>query len=231
MKYTFEKPLIEGLIKERPNRFIMLVEIDGDVQKCHCPTTGKIGAIEFKDVPCLLSESDDPSRKTKYTVEAIYPEKNVCVGINQTKVNTYVDYFLKNNALPELVNVEVVRREVKLNSSKIDFLVNNDLYLEVKTPLLNLPFGKRADLSRFNSFDRTGRHYQEISSQVPNGHKAIVAMCFMYEAKPFKTPAEVKQEIKDIVKESTDKGLVRWQINLNIDKEGVTLDKYFKLSA
>jgi len=70
-KYLFKKPLIEGLIKSRPNRFIMMVEINGKVEKCHCPSTGRIGDIIFKDIPCLVSKAESESkRKTKFTVEA-----------------------------------------------------------------------------------------------------------------------------------------------------------------
>lgn len=82
MQYKFPKKLVKGLIKSRPNRFIMLVEINGKLEKCHCPSTGKIGNIEFKNILCLLSKSDSKNRKTKYTVEAIYPEKEILVGIN-----------------------------------------------------------------------------------------------------------------------------------------------------
>ncbi|MEI6850117.1 MAG: DNA/RNA nuclease SfsA, partial [archaeon] len=49
MKYLFKEPLKEGVIKSRPNRFIMLVLIDGKLEKCHCPSTGRIGNIKFED--------------------------------------------------------------------------------------------------------------------------------------------------------------------------------------
>jgi sugar fermentation stimulation protein A len=63
--------LVEGLIKSRPNRFIMFVEEGGTTRECHCPSTGRIGDIEFRDVPCLLSEAEGHGRRTRCTVEAI----------------------------------------------------------------------------------------------------------------------------------------------------------------
>ena len=66
--FRFERPLKEGRIIKRANRFIMDVELDGQAVKCHCPTTGRIGDIEVSGVACLVSESDDPKRKLKYTV-------------------------------------------------------------------------------------------------------------------------------------------------------------------
>jgi len=231
MKYIFEKPLIEGIITSRPNRFIMFVKIKNKIHKCHCPSTGKIGNIEFKNIPCLLSESNNPSRKTKFTVEAIYPVKDVCVGINQTKANTYINFFLENNLLKKIVDTKEIRREVKLNTSRIDFFINNNLYLEIKTPLTHLPFGGKVDTSKFNSFERMGRHFLEISSQIEKGKKAIVAQCYMYNAKSFETPKPIKPEIIEIVTEATRRGLGLWQINLKIDKRGVSLIKYFRLAS
>jgi len=96
MKYLFKEKLIEGIIKSRPNRFIMNVEINKKIEKCHCPSTGRIGNIIWKDIPCLLSKSENTNRKTKFTVEA-FKTKNQYIGINQTKANEYIEFFLKNN--------------------------------------------------------------------------------------------------------------------------------------
>lgn len=46
--FTFELSLIEGIIKNRSNCFIMNVDIDGTVYACHCPATGRIGGIAYK---------------------------------------------------------------------------------------------------------------------------------------------------------------------------------------
>jgi sugar fermentation stimulation protein A len=229
-KYLFEEELIPALIRSRPNRFIMLVEIDGKIEKCHCPSTGRIGNIEFKNIPCLLSRSKDTTRKTKYTVEAIIPEKNIIVGINQVKANAYVDFFLQNNLLGDMINVREIKREVKLNTSKIDFLVNENCFLEVKTLLMFIPFGDKKADTKFNSFERLGRHFQEISLQIEKGQKAIVLLCCLYNAVPFKVPNKPNAEILRIVRDATSRGLENWQINLKVDKKGVSLIDYFKLN-
>jgi sugar fermentation stimulation protein A len=228
-QYIFDDELIQGLIKSRPNRFIMLVEIEGEIEKCHCPSTGRIGNIEFRNIPCLLSKSNSTARKTKYTVEAISPISKIWIGINQTKANTYIDFFLKNNLLSNMVDVKEVKREVMLNTSKIDFFINSDCFLEVKTPLRHLPFGNKKEGAKFNSFERLVRHFQEISFQVEKGQRAIVLLCYLYDAEKFKVPEAPALEILNVVKECSTRGLENWQINLKIDKEGISLIDYFKL--
>jgi sugar fermentation stimulation protein A len=229
--YRFSDKLIEGIIKSRPNRFIMMVEMDGEIEKCHCPSTGRIGNIEFKDIPCFLSKSKDIRRKTKFTVEAIIPEKKVVVGINQVKANAYVNFFLKTNMLRKIIDVKELKREVILNTSKIDFLVNQNCYLEVKTPLINIPFGNKQSNSKFNSFERLGRHFEEISLQIKKGQRAIVLLCNLYNADKFKVPEKQNENIIKIVKQATFRGLEHWQINLQVDKKGVSLIDYFKLDS
>ena len=233
-KHLFSEKLIKGLIKSRPNRFIMMVEVDGKLEKCHCPSTGRIGKMDFHDIPCLLSKSNSNVRKTNYTVEAFYPEpqNGLLIGINQTKANSYINFFLKENQLQKMIEASDVKREVFLNKSKIDFFINDNCYLEVKTLLNNIPFGSKTTRNTFDSFDRLIRHYTEISSQIPKGQKAIVLLCNLYNAKPFTPPKNNEKNsnhVKKAVKEAISKGLEHWQINLQIDSKGISLIDYFKI--
>ncbi len=230
-KYLFEEELIQGLIKYIPNRFIMFVEINGKIEKCHCPSTGKIGNIEFTDIPCLLSKAKANSqRKTNYTVEAISPKNKLWIGINQVKVNSYVKFFLENNLLSNIINVKEIKREVKLNNSKIDFFINNNCFFEVKTFLREIPFGKKKEKKKSVFFERLSRHIQEISMQINENQRAVLLLCNLYDADKFKVPENPNEEIKNIVQKATLNGLEHWQLNLKIDKKGVSLKNYFKLN-
>lgn len=207
-----------------------MVKIGEKTEKCHCPSTGRIGNIEFVDIPCLLSKSENSSRKTGHTVEAIIPEAGTIVGINQTKANHYMAFFLRNNLLKKMVKVKDLKREVKLNTSRIDFLINDNCFLEVKTPLRTLPFGDKIDNSKFDSFERLGRHFDEISKQIKKGQRAIVVVCNLYDAKRFAPPKSTNKEIMKLAKKATTRGMEHWQVNLGVDKSGISLIKYFKLN-
>lgn len=67
-RYLFERPLSEGVILKRNSQFTMDVAYQGETLDCHCPATTRIGDIDVKGVACLISMSDDPKRKLKYTV-------------------------------------------------------------------------------------------------------------------------------------------------------------------
>jgi len=212
----------------------MMVDIKGKVEKCHCPSTGRIGNIIFENIPCLLSEHDSPSRKTKYTVESISldstnKKEKVWIGINQNRANDYVAFFLEEGMLPKLVKKGKIEREKMLGHSRIDFFVV-DTYIEVKMPLIDLPSGNLPYIkqsSRFDSFDRLIKHFRDLSSK----NEGILLLCYMYDAKPFRPPSPDKSN-KSIIRAArtaTKKGVKHWQINLRIDKKGVYLIRYFKL--
>jgi sugar fermentation stimulation protein A len=234
-KYLYTKPLIDGVIKSRPNRFIMMVETGGRMEKCHCPCTGRIGSIRFSDIPCLLSESDDDRRKTRYTVESIsldpVSKKNKSwIGIDQVKANDYIGFFIKECLLPEITGVvTTMKREVKLGDSRIDFLVNGRLLIEVKTPLKDIPCeghpGYIDKAYKLTSFERLIRHFAETSSFISGDMKAVFILCYLYDAKPFKVlpPGEREERIVQAAKDAVEKGLEHWQVNLKLDREGISL--------
>ena len=129
--YVFEEPLIRGTMLKRKSQFTTLVDIDGEELIAHIPTTNRIGDVENKNLPCLLSYHDDPKRKLKYDIEAVLlSDDENWVGINQILSNKLVEYFFNEHELDEIVsNFDRVQREVNLGISKLDFKVG-DTYLE-----------------------------------------------------------------------------------------------------
>ena len=65
--FVFEKPLVEGTLLKRKSQFTALVELNGEEIIAHIPTTNRIGDVENKDLPCLLSFHDDLKRKLQYS--------------------------------------------------------------------------------------------------------------------------------------------------------------------
>jgi sugar fermentation stimulation protein A len=231
--YRFPRILSEGRILSRPNRFIMLVRAGRGTLKCHCPTTGRLGNLKVEGLPCLFSTSTGRSRKTGYTVEAISttPGDRRWIGINQTAANRYVEFFLRNGALARLASGDV-RREVKLGKSRIDFLVGN-AYVEVKTPLMALPAGPgiaRAKRNRSDSFDRLIKHMEVLRDSLVSGKRAKLVLCFLYDARPFRPPppSNTSSRVVAASKAAETAGVERWQVNLRVGKEGISLIKYFQ---
>lgn len=235
VKYTFENELIEGIIVKRKSQFTMIVNIDGEEVSCHCPTTGRIGDLEIKNIACLLSKSKDPKRKTPYTVEAVSadnpdkPDKN-WIGINQILSNKLVEYFFETHQLDEIVSdYTEIRREVNLGISKLDFLVG-DTYLEVKTPLttLQVKYGssiKTKPVTPFSSTDRFVKHINELAGSLKEHERAVLLTVYQYEITEPKERQKSTHyaEVSAAVQEAKKKGLEAYEISMKFAKDGVEL--------
>lgn len=211
----------------------MFVRAGGKTIKCHCPTTGRLGDVELGGLPCLYSTSANPKRKTSHTVEAISFSKDGrhWIGINQTAANRYMEFFLRSGLLSRMVSGPL-KREVRLGRSRIDFQVGGT-YVEVKTPLITLPAGegiRRVRRSRFNSFDRLVRHMGELRRSMAKGRRAAILLCYLYDAKPFRPPPRdgTNSKVLNAAAAAEKAGVERWQVNLNVDRTGVSLIRYFR---
>lgn len=246
VKFTFEEELIEGLIKERKGRFVFIVEINNKEYKCHCPSTGTIGRIIFKNIPCLLSKSKNPERTTSYTVEAISLDKpnktnKNWIGINLIASNRYVEYFLKEGKFDRIIkNIKNIKREIKLGNSKIDFIINNNCYLEVKSFLevLRIKIPKYIELKKLRKIsagDRFIKHMLELSESLKEKEKGIILLVYQY--KPNKIKMDIKKSLikgYDKFKNAVDKfyksNCELWQVNFSIDKKGISILDYSKIN-
>ena len=239
MKYKFDEKLIEAKIIRRNSQFTVECEINDKPEKVHCPTTGRIGNIDLKNIACLLSKSNNPNRKTRYTLEAISvtnPDKKdkQWIGINQTASNKYIEYFLKNNQLPDIIEkTDNIQREVKLGNSKLDFKVDNT-YMEVKTPLQTLQIEydtqiKTKPVKAFSSTDRFIKHINELADSLKLNERALLLNTFQYNNPGYKiiNKSTNYETVSKNVKNCIEKGIEIWQVNMRIDPEGVKLIKYW----
>ena len=235
-KITFDKPLIKAIVKERINRFIFIVELDGELVEAHCPSGGTIAGIPRKlmtQLPCLMSDhGDKPNRRTQYTVEAISLDNgHTYMGINQTASNHYVHQFLQDEDVQSVLNINgPVTREKKLGNSRIDFKVD-DTYIEIKTMVAEY-YGKASKHLKIlmkpqePSVERMQKHIRELTHEV-DAHetKAIMLTVFQYDAPKFTPPVD-NPKYKDFVEDlkiAKASGVRQVRMNLRITDRHVEL--------
>lgn len=229
--YVFEKPLIRGTMLKRKSQFTALVNIDGEELTAHIPTTNRIGDVENKNLPCLLSYHDDPKRKLKYDVEAVLlSDDDNWVGINQILSNRLVEHFFNEHELDKIISdFDTIQREVNLGVSKLDFKVG-DIYLEVKTPLttINVKYGqniKTLPHKPFSSTDRMVKHLNELAGALKNHEKAVFLQVFQYRVteKKERLRSTHYEEVSQTFKDASNAGVEFWEIQMDFRPEGVSL--------
>lgn len=234
-KYFFESPLQEGLIIKRNSQFTMDVLLNGEIIRCHCPATTRIGDVDLKNIACLLSFHDDPKRKFKYDVDAVsfdnpHDQKKNWIGINLILSNKLVAFLLRTHQLNKMVNdYHDIHREVHLGQSKLDFLVGNT-YLEVKTPLttINVKYGSEIKTKKVVPFSSTGRfqkHILELAASLKAHERAILLTVNQYiptEMKPHLKSTHYS-DVKDDLTKAIATGIEIWHIEMRFEDDGVTL--------
>lgn len=239
MKIKFDQKLIKSTIKSRINRFIFIIEIDGEEVEAHCPTGGIIAGLsrkDIKDLPCLVSDhGSNTSRRTRYTVEALSLDDGLTyMGINQTKSNRYVEEFLKDKEVARKLQIsDSIKREKRLGNSRIDFKVD-DCYIEVKTMVAEYycePSDKLKALMRqpHPSVERMQKHVNELANELKaHNSRAAIITVFQYDAPTFEPPVDdpVYADFVEDLKSAKAAGLKQYQMNIKITEEYAELVRF-----
>jgi sugar fermentation stimulation protein A len=170
------RPLYSALLIRRYQRFLADVELaDGSVVTAHCPNSGSMKGCALPGSPVLLSISDKPERKLRYTWELVMAEGN-WVGINTGLPNRLVKEGIENGLVSELQGYPSIRPEVRYGEekSRIDLLLEGAsglCYVEVKN--VTLVEGKLA-LFPDAVTTRGQKHLRELMEVVRRGHRGVI---------------------------------------------------------
>ena len=119
-----------GIFHSRPNRFLAHVEIDGVMEVCHVKNTGRCKELLIKGVTVVVEKSNNPNRKTKYSLLAVYKGKRL-INIDSQAPNQVAFEWISNNKL--FPNITHIQREKTFGNSRFDLFVEyiNNTSLEI----------------------------------------------------------------------------------------------------
>lgn len=172
MKY---KSIIAATFRSRPNRFIANVYIDGKPETVHVKNTGRCKELLLPGAKVILEVSDNPARKTKYDLIAVYKEGLGLVNIDSQLCNKVAGEWLAKQ------NFDFIKPEYTYGASRVDFYMerNGEKYLmEVKGCTLEIDgIGYFPDAPT----ERGIKHLKELTAAVQNGFHCSVAFVIPME--------------------------------------------------
>ena len=135
----FKDRLLQGTFIKRYKRFFVDINFRDKIITAHCPNTGSMMGLLNKGNKTWFSESNNPKRKLKYSLEIIRAGKSL-VGINTLLTNKLIFEALKLKKIKSLIKFDNIKTEVKFsNNTRFDFLISNSkekCLLEVKNVTL-----------------------------------------------------------------------------------------------
>lgn len=169
------REVIEGRFIDRPNRFIAHVLVNGVEETVHVKNTGRCRELLLPNAEVRLAVSDNPNRKTKCDLVAVYKEKLGWVNIDSQAPNKVVQEWL------ETQDYTLVKPEYVYGDSRIDFYMVKDqqeYLMEVKGCTLEIDgIGYFPDAPT----ERGVKHLKELTKARTLGYECIIAFVIQME--------------------------------------------------
>jgi sugar fermentation stimulation protein A len=201
-------PLIEGKFLERPNRFTVVFEWNGRLEKAHLRDPGRLKELLLPEAPLLLrTASNTANRKTKYDVIAVFSE-GIWVLINSGFHSDLAQEIIETGMISEFEGLKVKKREYTYGNSRLDFLLSDQescLLLEVKgCTLVEDGHAKFPDAPT----ERGKRHVEELIKAKKEGLKsAVLFLIFCEDAKCFSANFKMDPDFSNALRESQKVGV------------------------
>ncbi|MEE9600243.1 MAG: DNA/RNA nuclease SfsA [Thermoplasmata archaeon] len=164
--------LKEARFAERRNRFLVEVDMEDRPTLCHLPNPGRLRELLQYGARVYLRERPREGRKTRYDLVAVQFGPTM-VSIDSRLPNRSILHLLRERCLREFADYTTIIPEVRIGSSRVDFLLRNgaDCYLEVKSCTLVVD---GVALFPDAPTERGRRHLEELATAAESGLRAAI---------------------------------------------------------
>ena len=204
------KKIVQATFIERPNRFIAYCKINEIIEKVHVKNTGRCRELLIPNCTVYLEESDNPNRKTKYSLIAVQ-KGNRLINMDSQVPNKVVQEALINKTivLPGLdEEITFIKPEKTYGNSRFDIYLeteNKKAFIEIKGVTLEedgvvlFPDAKT---------ERGVKHIKELIEAKKDGyHSYVVFVVQMKDVKYFTPNIKMHKELGDALIEAQNAGV------------------------
>ena len=214
----------KGIFLDRPNRFVAHVFLDGKEETVHVKNTGRCRELLIKGTEVILEESDNPKRKTKYSLIAVY-KGNKFINMDSQAPNSAAYEAVKNGIIKEIGVPEFLKREVSYSKSRFDLYFEKDGkkgFIEVKGVTL-----EKDSMTYFPDAptQRGTRHLEELIKAYEEGYEAFVL--FVIQMKGvigFSPNYETDLNFAQALKDAQNKGVKIIAYDCNVNEDEMNID-------
>ena len=182
---NYDAPLIPVTLIKRYKRFLADVTMaDGTELTVHCPNTGSMKRCAEPGWQAWLSDSGNPKRKYRYTLEWVAVDQRYRACVNTARPNQIVGEALRERMIPALADWSEVQSEPKVDDGRLDFCLHNDdgsrCWVEVKSVTL---LEEDNGLGCFPDAvtERGLKHLRRLQALKAEGDRAVLLFCVPHE--------------------------------------------------
>lgn len=223
MKSMRYENIVTGRFKSRPNRFIAMVEIAGQIETCHVKNTGRCRELLLPDAEVYLEKSSNPNRKTAYDLVGVR-KGNCLVNMDSQAPNKAVKEWLEKEIF--FKNITYLKPECKYGNSRVDFYLETrdgkKIFIEVKGVTL-----EEDGVARFPDAptERGIKHMKELKQAVTEGYEAYILFVIQLKGiRQFEPNDKTHKEFGDTLREVSANGVGVLAYDCIITKDSMELD-------
>lgn len=211
--------IVKGRFLARPNRFVALVEIDGEEKICHVKNTGRCRELLVQGCTVYLDKAKNPDRKTKYDLVAV--EK----GQRLINMDSYAPNIAAGDFLPKIFPNCIIKSEYTYGNSRFDFYIednNRKILLEVKGVTL-----EQDGVVMFPDAptERGLKHVNELISCVKDGYEAYLLFVIqMNKVKYFTPNYGTHSEFGEALKKASQEGVKLLAYDCAVTPESIEIN-------
>tara|TARA_B100000029_G_scaffold494361_1_gene557986 strand:+ start:449 stop:1141 length:693 start_codon:yes stop_codon:yes gene_type:complete len=227
----FKERLLQGTLIKRYKRFFVDIKYQNKTIISHCPNSGSMLGLVKPGNPVWFSESKDPKRKLKYTLQIVSVDGKL-VGINTHLTNKIVLEALKEKKILSLNKFKEIKSEVKFtNHTRFDFLISNGnhkCFLEVK----NVTLVRKNNIAEFPDAitSRGTKHLNELINAKKKGYESYMLYIIQREkCKSFKIAKDIDQKYKNTFDLALKNGVNVLCYDCKISDEEIKINNQIKL--
>ena len=224
MLVRFAAPCVEARFVSRHKRFTVLVERAGERFAAHTNNTGTMLGLLRPGSRVLLSESDNPARKLKHTLEMADLD-GMWVGVNTSMPLKLLRAAFEAGRLEDAKGYGTFRSEMGFGDSRLDALIEGPkgrLWVECK----NVTLVEDGGVAQFPDAvtERGRKHLYALARAVEAGDRAALFFCAQRgDAACFGPAWAVDPAYGEALQEVLDKGVELWAYRALVTPQGLDL--------
>lgn len=216
---------VKAVFKNRPNRFIANVILNGKDETVHVKNTGRCKELLLEGATVILEKSNNTNRKTAYSLIAVYKGDNIVNMDSQAPNEIFAD-AISSGKIEEIGEVDFVKREVKYKNSRFDIYYEKNGkkgFVEVKGVTL-----EENGLAKFPDAptERGTKHILELMEAKKEGYETSIAFVVqMKGVKSFTPHKERDKKFYDALYKAYNEGVNILLYDCNVSENSIDIDK------
>ena len=229
MKY---KKVVKAKFIERPNRFIAFCDIDGKIEKVHVKNTGRCRELLTDNAVVYLEESDNPNRKTKYSLICVEKGNRLINMDSQVPNKVVYEGLIDKKILPPGIDEEItfIKAEKTYKNSRFDIYLetkSKKIFIEVKGVTL-----EENDIVKFPDAktERGVKHINELIEAKKDGYECYILFLIQMNNVLYFTPNnEMHKDLGDALVNAENNGVGVLAYDSLVEFDSITVNKEVKV--